>query len=67
MAPSALGNVSWPNKITLPADLNYYITHKIWEYISYGLIAIMIGLCLAFIVKALEYGKELIYGRLNNS
>ncbi|WP_412557530.1 hypothetical protein [Thalassospira sp. MIT1370] len=34
MAPSALGNVSWPNKITLPADLNYYITHKIWEYIS---------------------------------
>ena len=28
-----------------------------WEYLSYTLIAIMIVLCLIFIVKSLEYGK----------
>ena len=28
-----------------------------WEYVSYLLIAIMIVLCLIFIVKSLEYGK----------
>ena len=33
-----------------------------WEYFSYLLIAIMIILCLAFIVKSLEYGKY--YSRL---
>ena len=28
-----------------------------WEYFSYLLIAIMIGLCLFFIIKSLQYGK----------
>ena len=29
-----------------------------WEYISYICIALMIAICLVFIVKILEYGKE---------
>ena len=44
----------WNGFATMP----FMFEEEIWEYISYGLITIMIGLCLAFIVKALEYGKE---------
>ena len=44
----------WNGFATMPLMLE----GQFWEYTSYVLIAIMILLCLAFIIKALEYGKE---------
>ena len=44
----------WNGFATMPLMLE----GEFWEYTSYVLISIMILLCLAFIVKALEYGKE---------
>jgi len=44
----------WNGFATMPLMLE----GQFWEYTSYVLIAIMILLCLAFIIKALEYGKK---------
>jgi RsiW-degrading membrane proteinase PrsW (M82 family) len=44
----------WNGFATMPLMLE----GQFWEYTSYVLIVIMIALCLAFIIKALEYGKE---------
>ena len=44
----------WNGFATMP----FMLEGQFWEYTSYVLIAIMILLCLAFIIKALEYGKE---------
>lgn len=43
----------WNGFATMP----FMFEGEQWEYISYLLITIMIILCLAFIIKALEYGK----------
>ena len=40
------------------ATMSFIMDGEIWVYVSYDLIALMIVLCLIFIVKALEYGKE---------
>jgi len=44
----------WNGFATMPLMLE----GQFWEYTSYVLITIMILLCLAFIIKALEYGKK---------
>ena len=44
----------WNGFATMP----FIMDGDVWVYISYILIALMIVLCLIFIVKALEYGKE---------
>ena len=44
----------WNGIATMP----FMLEEKIWEYVSYGLIVIMVVLCLIFIVKILEYGKQ---------
>jgi RsiW-degrading membrane proteinase PrsW (M82 family) len=44
----------WNGFATMPLMLE----GQFWEYTSYVLIVIMIALCLTFIIKALEYGKE---------
>ena len=46
-------HAAWNAFATLP----FLKSGQNWEYISYLLIAIMIVLCLIFIVKSLEYGK----------
>lgn len=46
-------HAAWNGFATLPL----LKSGQSWEYISYILIAIMIIICLIFIVKALEYGK----------
>ena len=49
---------AWNGFATLPL----LKSGQAWEYFSYLLIAIMIVLCLIFIIKSLEYGKY--YSRL---
>ena len=49
---------AWNGFATLPL----LKSGQTWEYFSYLLIAIMIVLCLIFIIKSLEYGKY--YSRL---
>jgi RsiW-degrading membrane proteinase PrsW (M82 family) len=44
----------WNGIATMPLMLE----GKTWEYVSYALIMLMVILCLFFIVKILEYGKE---------
>ena len=44
----------WNGIATMP----FMLEGKTWEYVSYGLIVIMVVLCLIFIVKILEYGKQ---------
>ena len=44
----------WNGFATMP----FIMDGERWVYISYVLIAMMIVICLIFIVKALEYGKE---------
>ena len=44
----------WNGIATMPLMLE----GKTWEYVSYALIMLMVSLCLFFIVKILEYGKE---------
>ena len=44
----------WNGFATMP----FIMDGDAWVYFSYVLIALMIVLCLIFIVKALEYGKE---------
>ena len=44
----------WNGFATMP----FIMDGDVWVYVSYVLIALMIVLCLIFIVKALEYGKE---------
>ena len=51
-------HAAWNGFATLPL----LKSGQTWEYFSYILIAIMIVLCLIFIVKSLEYGKY--YSRL---
>jgi len=46
-------HAAWNAFATLP----FLKSGQNWEYLSYLLIAIMIVLCLIFIVKSLEYGK----------
>ena len=46
-------HAAWNGFATLP----FLKSGQSWEYLSYLLIAIMIVLCLIFIVKSLEYGK----------
>tara|TARA_B100000945_G_scaffold292960_1_gene268543 strand:+ start:11774 stop:13069 length:1296 start_codon:yes stop_codon:yes gene_type:complete len=46
-------HAAWNAFATLP----FLKSGQYWEYVSYLLIAIMIVLCLIFIVKSLEYGK----------
>ncbi len=46
-------HAAWNGFATLP----FLKSGQSWEYLSYLLIAIMIILCLIFIVKSLEYGK----------
>ena len=46
-------HAAWNAFATLP----FLKSGQNWEYVSYLLIAIMIILCLIFIVKSLEYGK----------
>ena len=40
------------------ATMPFIMDGEIWVYVSYVLIALMIVICLIFIVKALEYGKK---------
>jgi len=44
----------WNGFATMP----FIMDGDVWVYVSYVLIALMIVLCLIFIVKTLEYGKE---------
>ena len=44
----------WNGIATMP----FMLEGKTWEYVSYALIALMVILCLLFIVKILEYGKQ---------
>ena len=44
----------WNGFATMP----FIMDGNVWVYVSYVLIALMIVICLIFIVKALEYGKE---------
>lgn len=44
----------WNGIATIP----FMLEEKTWEYVSYGLILLMVIICLIFIVKILEYGKE---------
>ena len=53
----------WNGFATMP----FMYEGKSWEYLSYGLIALMIALCLFFIIKALEYGKEYSSMELNTN
>ena len=40
------------------ATMSFMLEGKTWEYVSYALLVLMVILCLFFIVKILEYGKE---------
>ena len=40
------------------ATMSFILEGEKWEYISYALLMLMVILCLFFIVKILEYGKE---------
>ena len=44
----------WNGIATMP----FMLEGKTWEYVSYALLSLMVILCLFFIVKILEYGKE---------
>ena len=44
----------WNGFATMPFIMN----GKEWVYISLSLLALMVAICLVFIVKILEYGKE---------
>ena len=40
------------------ATMSFILEGEKWEYVSYALLILMVILCLFFIVKILEYGKE---------
>jgi uncharacterized protein YpmS len=44
----------WNGFATMP----FILDGEKWVYISLSLLALMVAICLVFIVKILEYGKE---------